>query len=408
MNSRKPVPPDSVVARIERFNAGRDPERLALKYRAMADNPFSFLRGTCHLFYADLPAGGMLDEAPAAWICGDLHLENFGSYKGENRLSYFDINDFDEAILAPAHWELSRFLVSVLVAAEALSLQPPQAVALCHVFLDAYAAALLDGKARWVERATASGMVEDLLSGLQDRSRPDFLDSRTDRQGGKRRLRLDGKKALAVDDAGRRKVTDFMAAYAGTQSEPAFFEVLDVARRIAGTGSLGIERYVILVRGRGGADGNFLLDLKHAPGSALAPYVRLAQPPWASEAERVVGVQRRVQAVAPAFLAAATIGKRAYVLKELLPSQDRLALERWNGKLRRLQGVLQTMGELVAWAQLRSGGRQGSATADEWLAFGAAADSWRAPLLDYAQAYAQQVRQDWQDFSAGYRSTVKK
>lgn len=31
-----------VVERIREFNKGRDPERLARKYRAIADNPFSF------------------------------------------------------------------------------------------------------------------------------------------------------------------------------------------------------------------------------------------------------------------------------------------------------------------------------------------------------------------------------
>lgn len=406
--SRPPKPKSGVADRIRRFNADRDPERLALKYRAIADNPFSFLRGTCHLFYEDLPTGGLLDDAPAAWICGDLHLENFGSYKGENRLTYFDLNDFDEALLAPAHWDLSRFLVSVLVAAESLQVRPPEAIALCHCFLDAYAAALADGKARWVERATATGMVRDLLRGLRERSRSALLDSRTDIQGGKRKLRLDGKKALVVDAASREKVAGFMADYAKTQSHPEFFKVLDVARRIAGTGSLGGERYVILVRGRGGADGNFLLDLKHAQRSALAPHVRLPQPVWPSEAQRVVGIQRRVQAVAPAFLNAVNIGDRSYVLKELLPSQDRLALNLWNGKLRRLEGVMQTMGVVVAGAHLRSGGRQGSATADEWIAFGAAAASWRSPLLDYAQAYTRQVISDWQEFSADYRTTLKK
>jgi len=93
-------------------------------------------------------------------------------------------------------------------------------------------------------------------------------------------------------------------------------------------------------------------------------------------------------------------------LKELLPSQDRVALERWNGKLRRLAGVMQTMGQLVAWAHLRSGGRQGSATADEWIAFGEGVDDWRQPLLGYAQDYAVQVRSDWLTFSAAYRAGV--
>ncbi|NTV09837.1 MAG: DUF2252 family protein, partial [Zoogloea sp.] len=106
-----------VVGEIQRYNQGRDPERLALKFRALADNPFSFLRGTCHLFYLRLAPAAVLDAAPAAWICGDLHIENFGSYKGDNRLVYFDMNDFDEAILAPCTLEVVRLLSSILVAA---------------------------------------------------------------------------------------------------------------------------------------------------------------------------------------------------------------------------------------------------------------------------------------------------
>lgn len=399
MTANRPYEKSNVFERITRFNAGRDPELLPLKYRAIADNPFSFLRGTCHLFYGDLPRGSWLDNSPAAWICGDLHLENFGSYKGDNRLVYFDLNDFDEAILAPAHWELARVLTSLLVAAESLGVQPTQAHALCNTFIDTYAASLVNGKARWVERTTATGMVRELLRGLRTRSRTALLDSRTDMQRSKRRLRLDGKRALPAAAVDREKVVNFMANYAKTQSHPEFFKVLDVARRIAGTGSLGSERYAILVRGRGGIDGNFLLDLKYAPPSALAPYVTLPQPAWASEAERVTTVQRQVQAISPAFLSAVELGKRSYVLKELLPSQDRLVLENWNGKPRRLEGVIQTMGEVVAWAHLRAGGRRGSAIGDEWVAFGAAAPTWRAPLLDYAQGYALQVVKDWQEFA---------
>jgi uncharacterized protein (DUF2252 family) len=398
---------DSVYARITAFNAGRDPERLALKYRAIADNPFSFYRGTCHLFYQDLPASGFLHEAPAAWICGDLHLENFGSYKGDNRLVYFDINDFDEAILAPAHWELSRLLVSIRVAARSLGVEPRQAAILCERFLDAYIAALLTGKARWIERATAEGMVRDLLRGLRKRSRAALLDSRTDLQAGKRHLRVDGKKALPVSLADRQKVVDLVAGFAKSHANPEFFKVRDVARRIAGTGSLGLERYVILVRGRGGSEGEFLLDLKIQPGSALAPYVRLPQPAWASEAERVVSLQRRVQAVSPAFLTAVSSGERSYVLRELLPSEDRVALNDWNGKLGRLEGVMRNMGEVVAWAHLRASGRQGSATADDWLGFAKRSAEWRRPLLAYAEIYARQVRKDWRAFAAEYRQQPK-
>lgn len=384
---------------IEQFNQGRDPERLERKYAAMRQSPFVFFRGSCHLFYQDWPVGSDLDQAPHAWICGDLHLENFGSFKGDNRLSYFDMNDFDEAQLAPASWELARFLTSILVGAESIGVNGPEAVALCHSFLDSYRAALREGKPRWVERATAEGLVKSLLEGLRNRTSQDYLDSRTKLRNGKRAIRLDGKRALAASDQDYAKITRFMADFARQQSNPGFFKVLDVARRIAGTGSLGQERYVILVEGNNSPAGNLLLDLKHQPGSALAPHVRVRQPAWASEAERVVAIQQRVQAVSPAFLAPVTIGDRSYVLRELLPSQDRLVLAGWNGKLRRLEKVLSTMGRIVAWNNLRSGGRQGSAIADEWVDFGQR-EEWTEPLLAYARQYARQVVNDWRAFTS--------
>ena len=99
-------PRRNVIERILIFNQGRDPDRLMLKYRAMRNDTFAFLRGTCHLFYQDWPANSSLNDAPSAWICGDLHLENLGSFKGDNRLTYFDVNDFDEAALAPCNGQL--------------------------------------------------------------------------------------------------------------------------------------------------------------------------------------------------------------------------------------------------------------------------------------------------------------
>ena len=139
-----------VIHAIQTFNAGRDPERLALKYANMRASPFVFLRGTCHLFYRRLPDVPVLAEAPAVWCCGDLHLQNFGSYMGDNRLAYFDINDFDESALAPASWDLVRFLTSVLVGAGSMDVKNKEAGELCEAFLDGYCLTLVSGKAGWV------------------------------------------------------------------------------------------------------------------------------------------------------------------------------------------------------------------------------------------------------------------
>lgn len=395
----------NVVKRIQEYNAGRDPQRLQLKYKNIRNDPFTFLRGTCHLFYERLPYSGLMRSAPLAWICGDLHLENFGSYKGDNRLAYFDMNDFDEAALAPASWELVRFLTSVLIAADGSSANPADTRLLCRSFIDAYSNALSLGKPRWIERDTASGMVGDLLSGLRGRLRSIYLDSRSLRKGKQRVLRVAGKKALPVTDKQRAKVTRFMQKFASEQPNPAFYKVLDVARRIAGTGSLGVDRYVILVEGKGSPDGNYLLDLKQALPSSLTPYLKVAQPKWKNDAQRVVTLQRRCQAVSMAFLQPVMLGKTPYVLRGLQPSEDRVVLKQPRHSISEIQQVMTVMGNIVAWAQLRSAGRQGSAIADELIAFGQS-KKWKKQLLDAAQSCAVQVRKDWQTYSKAYDAGV--
>lgn len=76
----------NISDRIQKFNKSqpRDADLLKAKYAAMRateENPFVFFRATCHLFYEDLPIKSWFAKAPLAWICGDLHIENFGNYK---------------------------------------------------------------------------------------------------------------------------------------------------------------------------------------------------------------------------------------------------------------------------------------------------------------------------------------
>ncbi|CAG4890662.1 DUF2252 domain-containing protein [Paraburkholderia gardini] len=390
-----------VITEIARFNAGRDPERLAMKYASMRTSAFVFLRGTCHLFYARMPTGGVLDHIPQTWICGDMHLENFGSYKADNRLIYFDINDFDEACLAPCLAELVRLLTSVLTAADGLHVSRAEALALCHTAIDAYSAALRFGKARWIEEELATGMVRELFDALHERTRVDHLNRRTDLKGKKRTLKVDGKKALPIDDKTRAAVTAFMKAFAASEPDPSFYRMIDIARRIAGTGSLGVDRYVMLVEGKGSSDGNYLLDLKEALPSSVAPHVKTKQPAWDTEAQRVVAIQQRAQAVSQAFLHVVEFNGKPYVLRSLQPSEDRVTLANWNGKLSRLESVVNNMAELSAWSQLRSGGRQGSAIADELIAFGNRTD-WQMPLIQLAVQCEAQVEADWHAYSDAY------
>jgi uncharacterized protein (DUF2252 family) len=394
-----------IVNRILKANRLRDPERLAMKYKAMRNNSFTFFRGTCHLFYDRLPKTGIWKSEPLTWCCGDLHLQNFGSYKGDNRLVYFDLNDFDEAALAPSSWELARMITSILVNARSYDFSNEDAKKLSKQFLESYVESLLTGKARWVERETAHGLVKDLLTQLQQRSRSDFLDGRTQKKHQRRHFILDGTKSLAVSEAQRAQVTQFMERFASSQPHPEFYQVLDIARRVAGTGSLGLERYAILVEGKGSPDQNYLLDLKQARPSSIAKPLKAIQPVWKTEAERIVTLQKRMQAVPMAFLYPEVMEASSYVLQALQPSEDRVPLAKHHHQIDHLAGVVTIMGQCLAWAQLRSSGRQGSATADELIDF-AEHKKWCSRLLELSFELTIQVMADWKSYVEAYDENV--
>ncbi len=396
-----------VIQTIRQFNDQRDPERLAMKYHSMRTNPFIFLRGTCHLFYQRMSHKTFFKSAPLTWNCGDLHLENFGSYKGDNRLTYFDMNDFDEAALAPFPLELVRLLTSIFIGAQTLSISDGEAYALCENFIESYAEALTSGKATWVERETSHGIIHRLLNDLRERDRATYLNKRTTTAGrGKKRLRqirIDGIKALTVTDQQRQMVTQTIHRYAQTHANPEFFQVLDVARRIAGTGSLGINRFMILVAGKGSPDGNYLLDLKNARPSALAAHISVRQPKWASEAQRVVAIERRMQSVSMAFLTPISIDRQDYILRALQPAEDRISLDHHRHSMEELQQTITTLAKIVASGHLRSTGRDGSATADELISYGHK-HKWKTRLMKAAQQSAQQVGEDWDNYCLGFDS----
>jgi uncharacterized protein (DUF2252 family) len=393
------MPASDLLHRIAAYNAGRLPDRLPLKYQAMSESAFRFFRATAHLFYEDLTADAPWTGHPLSWVCGDLHLENFGSYRGDNRLVYFDINDFDEALLAPCTCDVARMLTSVFVGASSLKLSRASARRLARHFADHYRQTLLTGKPRSVERDVATGALGYFLEKVAQRRRRDLVARHTKRKKKNAVLRLDNVHLAALDEAAKADLLHWLGHALGG---PDGYEVLDVAYRVAGTSSLALPRYAVLAATSGGKQR--LLDVKTALPSAAAPFIPVLQPAWPTEADRVVELQRRVQDVSPAFLRVLLRNGTSYVVRELQPMEDRLDLTSKSlRKDHQLLRLLETMAQLTASGHLRSAGRQGSAIADDFLAF-AASPGWTEELLERADAYAGQVADDFRAFRRAYRA----
>ena len=106
------------MAMLETSNQDRLPELVPLRYGRMLVSPFAFLRGAASIMAFDLsktPKTGIKVQA-----CGDCHLSNFGGYGTPERNLVFDVNDFDETLLAPWEWDVKRLAASIVVAGRSL------------------------------------------------------------------------------------------------------------------------------------------------------------------------------------------------------------------------------------------------------------------------------------------------
>ncbi|HTB52881.1 MAG TPA: DUF2252 family protein [Ferruginibacter sp.] len=387
----------SVTQKIYEYNKNRNKIFLDIKYQALKESPFRFYRGTCHLFFEHLSQNIPVKDPTKIWICGDLHIENYGTYKGDNGLVYFDMNDFDEAVLGPATWEVLRTMTSIYLASEELKLSSATADELVDCFFTTYLHTILKGKPMAFERDTTKGIIRSFITTVTKRKSKELLEGRLVENGTKKpELRIIKGHTMLVNGEVKKAVTHSVNKWC-MENKHKNWEVCDVAYRIAGTGSLGVNRFEILMY-YSKIKKYFLLDMKQAVSSSVKPFIKIKQPAWKNEAERVTSIQSYMQNVTPALLGTIIHEKMPYTIKKLQPTQDRMDLQLCNGRTKKFKEVIGAFAEITASAQLRSTGRAGSGTTDELITFYSKAGSWKKDLLKYSKQYAGQVKKDYQSY----------
>jgi len=387
----------SIAEKIFDFNKGRSKIFLDIKYKALKESPFRFYRGTCHLFFEDLAKNVPVKDPTKIWICGDLHIENFGTYKGDNGLTYFDMNDFDEALLGPATWEILRTMTSIYLAASELKLPSKMGDELVEYFFSSYLKIILKGKPVVFERDTTKGIIKNFINTVSKRKSKELLEGRIVENPPKRaELKIIKGHTILASNEVIKAVTHSVEKWCAENNHKNW-EVCDVMYRVAGTGSLGVNRFVVLMY-YSKIKKYFLLDIKQAVPSSVKPFIKVKQPVWKNEAERVITIQGYLQNVTPALLSTLIHEKAPYTVKKLQPTEDRMDLQLCNGKTKKFKEVIGAFAEITASAQLRSTGRKGSITADELTTFFKRSDSWKKDLLQYSKRYAAQVKKDYSAF----------
>jgi hypothetical protein len=203
---------------------------LDFKHHEMAADPFSFLRATFYRWAELWPEEAPeVADAPRVLAVGDLHLENFGTWRDVEGRLVWGVNDFDEATSLPYTADLVRLATSAgLAAAEGhLAINLKEA---CAAILNGYSASLKTGgramvlgeNDRWL-RKLATGRLRDPVA---------FWD----RVGGLPTAR--GPLSSKTQELLLQRLPD------GSND-------VRFARRRAGLGSLGLERLVAVAEWNG-------------------------------------------------------------------------------------------------------------------------------------------------------------
>ena len=304
--------------------AGRSPDALARKVERLCDTPFGFFRGTFHLFVRDWPslAHALQIEVEPHHIVGDLHIENFGAYRASDGQTVFDVNDFDETDNGPLTLDLARMATSIVLADEAQS--DVHAVERVGLFLAAWRASFDAGDLRPLGADCDDTYVKHLIAESEAASRDRWLDKRVETHaGGARQFKESDKYRRIADEPLRSAIFAGVRAYGATaRDRPDVADwpvVLDVAERIAGTGSLGRHRWAVLIESRKEKRGKErVLELKEALPSALA------QERHDDPAEHVIEGQRVLQGASPAYLGVAHVNGFACTVRELQPTEAKV------------------------------------------------------------------------------------
>jgi uncharacterized protein (DUF2252 family) len=347
------VESDPVVPELIRANAGRKPRLLRIKFRRMAADAFSFFRGADPLFAGDWDEVKPDDEGPRIWICGDLHLENFGAYRTEGGDFRFDINDFDEAIVGPCALDLVRCSASIFLAAELWGLKPTEATGMALSYLDHYRDAIRSGVPDEVSPTSGHGAIWDLLSATAAGSQASLLDRVTRRKRNGRRMLRASWNHPEVGHRRARVVREVLTDHLKHRPDGEHLRVLDLTGRIAGVGSLGVRRYLALVGDGTHHEADRVIDVKECGPPATSVIVDGQQPAFIDDAHRVTYAQGLLQGHSGLGLGTLAIDDRSYRVREMIPDENRASLDRLRRRPDRLREAVAVAGKLTAWSQLR-------------------------------------------------------
>jgi uncharacterized protein (DUF2252 family) len=427
------------VALLEEQNANREPDLVPVRHGRMLVSPFTFYRGGAKIMAADLagtPTAGLHVQ-----LCGDAHLSNFGAFASPERRLLFDLNDFDETLPGPFEYDVKRMAASFTIAArhngftkadtrtatrasvrayrEAMAgfaAMGTMAIWYAHLDEDEVLSAMRSAAkasktkkgAKAAKRAEKTG--QKTIAKAHTRDSLQALSKLGEVVDGRYRIvsqppivvparDLEATYGLSADQVERLLHEQFRAYRATLRADQRRllerFELVDVARKVVGVGSVGTRAFIGLLQGRDQQDPLFL-QVKEATASVLEGPLPTSR--YRQHGQRVVAGQRMMQAASDIFLG-------------WTKGQDRNRHYYWR-QLRDMKGSaevesmapvgLSFYADICGWTLARAHARSGDPIAI--AAYLGEDDQFDRSITDFSSRYADQNERDYQAFAKAIRS----
>jgi uncharacterized protein (DUF2252 family) len=416
------------VALLDAQNLTREKDLVPVRHGRMLVSPFTFYRGAAKIMAADLaatPSAGLNVQ-----LCGDAHLSNFGVFASPERTLLFDLNDFDETLPGPFEYDVKRMAASFAIAARNNGFSTTDADAATLASVTAYREAIAEfAEMRTLDIWYARLSEQEIRAALQATSKG--AADKKDAKQVKKAQKLAEKNALKAHTRGSlqalSKLGELVDGRYRIVSQPPIvvparefeamyglpadhlveivhaqlreyrktlqydrrhllerFELVDMARKVVGVGSVGTRAFIVLLQGRDDSDPLFL-QVKEATASVLEGY--LPRSKFRTPGERVVQGQRMMQAASDIFLGYQHITGPDGITRDFYMRQlwDWKASANIESMSREALGIYaQICGWTLARAHARSGDRVALA------AYLGQSRTFDRAIGEFAAAYAEQ------------------
>ena len=307
---------------------------IARRNARMARSTHIYVRGNTSKFYDWLQEADVrrLPQGPAIWICGDCHTGNLGPVADKDKHIEVQIRDLDQTVIGNPVHDLIRLGLSLATAARSSALPGVTTIQMIEALFEGYALALAqEGTAG--DECRKPKLVRVVMNKALRRSWKQLARERLDGAQpaipfGSHFWRISEDERAEIDALFQLQSVTQLATRLRGRPDTGKVTVLDAAYWVKGCSSLGRLRYAVLLSVEGGAHGHdfCLIDIKEGTKAAAPRYPGQKMP--RDNARRVMEGARHLAPSLGERMRCATLRERPVVLRELLPQDLKLKIER--------------------------------------------------------------------------------